>query len=151
MGLNTESQDLIFIDVSGFSMWPFLKPGKKLVVKKVSVGDLKIGDIILYRANSQLVCHRLLKKSTDKNKNLLYTRGDNSGGLLQLVTEEMFLGKVIGALRNGKMINLAGQKQQFINRLIVEIAPLVTRFKPYYVIFRKILLGSKRIKKLGCR
>ena len=143
MDLNTKSQDLIFVDVSGFSMWPFLIPGQKLVVKRVSVGDLKIGDIILYQANNQLVCHRLLRRTIDKKKNLLYASGDNSGSLSELVTEEMFLGKAIGILKNGKMINLSGRKQQFINRLIVEIAPLVRIFKPCYVMLRKAVRGYR--------
>lgn len=143
MDLNTKSQDLIFIDTSGFSMWPFLKPGQKLVIKKVPIRDLRVGDIILYRANNQLVCHRLLKKTIDKKRNLFYVRGDNSLSLPELLQEEMFLGKVIGTLKNGKMINLAGRKQQFINRLIVEIAPLVTTFKPFYVILRKFVRGYK--------
>jgi len=141
MGLNAKSQDLIFIDVSGFSMWPFLRPGQKLVIKKISMGDLKIGDIVLYMANNQLVCHRLVKKVIDKKKNVFYVRGDNSLSLSEPLQKEMFLGKVMGALRNGKMINFVGWKQQFINRLIVEIAPLVTIFKPFYVIFRKFVRG----------
>ena len=141
MSLNAKSQDLIFIDVSGFSMWPFLRPGQKLVIKKISMGDLKIGDIVLYMANNQLVCHRLVKKVIDKKKNVFYVRGDNSLSLSEPLQKEMFLGKVMGALRNGKMINFVGWKQQFINRLIVEIAPLVTIFKPFYVIFGKFVRG----------
>ena len=133
--------DLIFIDANGFSMWPFLKPGQKLVIKKMPIRDLRAGDIILYRANNQLVCHRLLKKTIAKGKTLLYARGDNSASLPQFVIEEMFLGKVIGALKNGKMINLSGWKRGCINRLIIGIAPLVRRCKPYYVMLRKFVRG----------
>jgi signal peptidase I len=134
-----KSQDLILIDTGGFSMWPFLRPGQKLIIKKVSLRDLRIGDIILYKVDNQLICHRLLKITTGERENLLYVCGDNSATLPELVTEEMFLGKAIGALRNGKMVNLTGRKQQFINRFIVEIAPLVRIFKPYYVMLRKVL------------
>lgn len=141
---NPNNQSLFFFDTTGFSMWPFLKTGQKLVIKKVSIRDLRIGDIILYGVNNQLICHRLLKKTMDRGKNLLYARGDNSTTLPELVTEEMFLGKVVGALKNGKMINLAGRKQQFINRLIVEIAPLVMMFKPYYFILRKVVMFNKK-------
>lgn len=143
MELNTKPQGLIFIDVGGFSMWPFLRPGRKVVVKRVPINDLKIGDIILYRLDNELICHRLLRKCTDNNKSLLYARGDNSRGFPQVVTEEMFLGKVTGALRSGKIINLSGRKQQFVNRLIVAITPLVIILKPSYAISREFMRECK--------
>ena len=133
----------IFINASGFSMWPFLRPGEKILVKRIPVEDLRIGDIILYRVTSQVVCHRLVKKIKDKGKYLLYARGDNSDSSPELINEKMLLGKAVGILRNGKMINLAARRQQFINWLIIGIAPWVIRFKPYYVMFRKFVRDYK--------
>jgi len=141
--LHIKSQDLAFICTTSFSMWPFLRPGEKILVKRIPAEDLRIGDIILYRATNQVVCHRLVKKIKDKGKYLLYARGDNSGSSPELISEKVFFGKAIGILRNGTMINLAARRQQFINRLIVEIGPLVTRFKPYYVMFRKFVRDYK--------
>ncbi|MFH1191351.1 MAG: S24/S26 family peptidase, partial [Candidatus Omnitrophota bacterium] len=58
-------EDLLFFETSGFSMWPFIRPGERLVIKKSPAQDLRAGDIILYRANNQLACHRLVKKNRD--------------------------------------------------------------------------------------
>ncbi|MFH1504505.1 MAG: nucleotidyltransferase family protein [Candidatus Omnitrophota bacterium] len=54
--------DLSFFETSGFSMWPFIKQGQKLIIKKILPESLKIGDIILYQEDNQKVCHRLVKK-----------------------------------------------------------------------------------------
>lgn len=124
--------DIIFIEAKGFSMWPFLREGERLVIKKAAIEDLRIGDIILYRKDEQLVCHRLVKK--EKNGYLLYARGDNSSSAPELVTQEMFQGKVAGVLRkNGRTIDICGRQQRFLNRVIVIIAPLVAGIiKPCY-------------------
>lgn len=117
-------------------MWPFLKTGEKLIIKSVPVGDLKIGDIILYKVDSQalsaenqtpktehqLTCHRLVRKVACGGGYLLYTRGDASQNLGEPITEKALVGKVTGILRNSRIIDFTGRRRHFINRLIVEFA-----------------------------
>jgi signal peptidase I len=136
-------KDLIFINTTGFSMWPFLRTREKLVIKKICIEDLKVGDIILYRANNQLVLHRLVKKIKDKERCLIYSRGDSSSSPPELVTEQMYLGKAIGILRNGKMSDLTSWRQYFFNRCIALVAPLVSKiikhlYRVYYFYKRMI-------------
>jgi signal peptidase I len=116
------SEELLFFETSGFSMWPFLKTKEKVVVKKVSPDNLKIGDIILYRLDNQMVCHRLVRKVACGSGYLLYARGDASTNLAEPITEKALAGKVIGILRNGRVINFTGIWCRFVNRLIVELA-----------------------------
>jgi len=118
------NNNLSFFEATGFSMWPFIKQGERLIIKKIPIGDLKIGDIILYRKDNQLICHRLIKRIGDEKGYLLYTRGDNSSQFDSL-SEEMFLGKAIGILKNCKMISLLSWEKRFVNRVIVIIAPLL--------------------------
>ena len=136
---NKELADLSFFETTGFSMWPFLKAGEKLLIKKTPTGNLKVGDIIIYRADSQLVCHRLIKKIKQRERYLLYVRGDSSVSWPEPITEEMFLGKAISIIKNGKIITLHQMKGQLINRLIVLVAPSVS----WGIKIAKILLGKK--------
>lgn len=141
--------NLIFIETSGFSMWPFVRKGEKLIIRKASIQSLKVGDIILYRANSQapetkhqLVCHRLVKKIKRKDEYLLYTRGDNSTSSPEIVTEEMFLGKAVGIMKNGRVVGLTDLRGRFMNRIIVIFAPLATKIlKPAYIKLRNFWRG----------
>ncbi len=134
---NKELADLSFFKTIGFSMWPFLKAGEKLLIKKTPTENLKVGDIIIYRTDSQLVCHRLIKKIKERERYLLYVRGDSSVSWPEPITEEMFLGKAMGIIKNGKIVTLNQMKGQLINRLIVLFAPLFSRG----IKITKILLG----------
>ena len=141
--------DLIFIEASGFSMWPFIREGEKLIIRKTLVEDLKVGEIILYQAEDKLICHRLVKKIKDNDKYLIYSRGDNSLSLPEFVIKDKFLGKVVGVLKkNGKAVSIAGRKQRLFNRIIVMIAPLIVKIiKPYYFKLRnyaKIHISYRR-------
>jgi len=144
--LEHTSPGLIFIEADGFSMWPFLRPGEKLIIKRVTAKALKIGDIILYRLDNQLVCHRLVKIKEDAGY-LLYTRGDNSSSKSEPVKEEMLVGKAIGVLKNGKVINLEGFFWQMLNRFVAMAAPLfipvIRKINPY----RRLCLKVLRLKK----
>lgn len=128
------SEDLLFFETSGFSMWPFIRPKEKLVIKKFPADDLRAGDIILYRVNNQLICHRLVRK----NKDFLYTRGDNSLSAPEPITREMFIGKVVGIIKNNRTINLTSWRNRLINSFMVVIVPLIIKsLKPVYMKLRK--------------
>ncbi len=128
--------EISFFETSGFSMRPFLRAGEKLIIKRTPIGNLRSGDLILYRANNQLVCHRLVRRIKEGERYLLYARADSSACQPETVTEEMFLGQVIGVVKNGRIINLKQAKWRLINRLIVLLAPLLSRsiliIRPYY-------------------
>ena len=118
------NHNLSFFEATGFSMWPFLRTEDKLVVKKVPLEELKIGDIILYIKDNQTICHRLVKKIGYKEKYLLYARGDNSKSI-ESVNENMLKGKVIGILRGNRMKNLTTGFQRFINHIAVIFNPFI--------------------------
>lgn len=123
--INTDNNCILsFYETTGFSMWPFITQGEKLIIKKVPMKDLKTGDIILYRANNQMVCHRLVKKIKNKEGYLFYARGDNSLSSAEPVIKELLVGKVAGVLRKGQIITLTGRWHNLVNRLIIVIGPL---------------------------
>ncbi|MBU0502962.1 MAG: S24/S26 family peptidase [Candidatus Omnitrophica bacterium] len=106
-------------------MWPFLKSGQKVIVRKTPLKDLKTGDLLLYNSGNQIVCHRLIRKDKPGENYLLYTRGDLSLSAPEKITEEMLLGRVCGIIKNDKLINCGAENQQFLYRAIVIIAPLI--------------------------
>ncbi len=133
-------------------MWPFLRGKEKLVVKRMPITDLKLGDLILYKANNQLVCHRLVKKAQAGDGYLIYSRGDVSFGPPEPVDERMFLGKVIGILKNNKITDLEGIRHQVFNRINLFFLPLLNFIiKPCYkVLFAPLKreMSTKTQKKL---
>lgn len=114
--------DLLFFKTSGFSMRPFLKEGEKLVIKKTAAKDLRIGDIILYRLDNRLVCHRLIKKTKGYS---IYTRGDNCDKSDGPISQDAVLGAAIAVMKNNHLISLTGWRRFFLNPLIAVIAPFL--------------------------
>jgi len=113
-------------ETTGFSMWPFLKAGSKLFVKKAPIEKLKAGDIILYRKNNQVVCHRLIKKDARNGKCFFYARGDNALSLSEPLPESAYVGKGVAILKKGKIVSLCSFRRRFLNRIIIVIAPYIS-------------------------
>ena len=91
---------------NGYSMYPFLKPGDRLIVSKVSPKSLQVGDIVLVSdLQKRYVVHRLVKMlSPDKG----ILKGDS---LLEPDPEPVDMstltGKVIAILRKDRLIPLS--------------------------------------------
>lgn len=118
---------LIFVNSNGLSMWPFLKPEDKLIIEKFSLGDMKIGDMILYKEDARMVCHRLVKKIRYENRDMLFARGDSSFNLSSPIIKENIIGKVVGLIRDGsRIIDLTGFRCRVFNKCIARSAPFVT-------------------------
>jgi hypothetical protein len=94
------------LDFNGYSMYPFLKPGDRLIVSKVPQKSLQVGDIVLVSdPQKKYVVHRLVKMlSPDKG----ILKGDS---LLETDLEPVDLstltGKVVAILRKDRLIPLS--------------------------------------------
>lgn len=118
------NEEHFYLKTEGFSMWPFLKPDNNIVAKKIPITELRRGDIILYKSDIKIACHRLIKKISSEGKYILYVRGDNSISSPELISEEMYIGKLTAILKNGKIIDYSGVNR-IINHVVLIIAPLV--------------------------
>jgi hypothetical protein len=117
--------DTYLFEATGYSMWPFLVPGDKIIAKIIAIDNLKSGDIILHNEEGQVICHRLIKKTKIDDKYSLYVRGDNSCSI-ERIPQKDYCGKVIGVLRKNRMISLSGPGSHMIGRIIVFFAPCVS-------------------------
>lgn len=114
------------IQTSGYSMWPFLKPREKILVKAIAGEDLACGDVILYKDRGRLVCHRLIRKLQTARGLSFLVRGDNAVYASEKTLDDELLGKVVGIVRGGRIINLECRRRRFINRIIIAVAPLIS-------------------------
>jgi signal peptidase I len=137
-------EDKILVDTTGYSMWPFIRAGEKVFVKKSGIEELSRGDIILYRKDGELRLHRLVNKTEDEGEYTLYSRGDNSNSPPERVGKEMYIGKAVAVLRNGKLIDFSCGYQALINRCIIMLNPFFNRIlKPLYKACRKAVRGGQ--------
>lgn len=105
----------------GFSMFPFLRPGDMLVVKKGPHIKPKIGSVVLRRNNhpsssSVLISHRIVRQISNV---LFITKGDNltrpDPGICPL---DDVVGHVLLIVRKGRMVPLYKGPNAWIERPI---------------------------------
>ncbi|MDP8259987.1 MAG: S24/S26 family peptidase [Candidatus Gygaella obscura] len=131
--------ETFFYEANGYSMWPFLKPGYKLIVKKISIYEIKLGDLVLYRYKNKLICHRVIRKSLKNDDVVLYLRADNSCCGSECISSVNYVGKAVELCLENKVISLISWQMIFVNRLLVIFSPFVyCVIKPLWQILRKV-------------
>ena len=92
----------VTIPVKGFSMLPFIRGGKDLVVLEKAGGDLKADDIVLFhlgpRDGGRYVMHRILSIDGDA----VDIMGDGVPENHEHVRRDQILAKAVEILRGGK-------------------------------------------------
>lgn len=99
-------QHLIRIKTKGNSMMPTLRPADEVIVAPVTVAELAIGDIVVFRNAHLLVAHRLISIA-NKNEKIIFTaKGDNNKHIDKPFEARQIVGKVISVERAGKVITI---------------------------------------------
>jgi signal peptidase I len=126
-------QEQALNSVKGFSMWPFLKDGQQILVKKIALSEFHRGDLVLYRAADKLICHRLLRMEQKNGQWFFHCRGDASHDGEDQISEKMIEGKVAAVISGTKAINLETRWQRLWSVLILLlIAPLLASLNKIY-------------------
>jgi len=82
---------------SGISMEPAYKTGDVVLIKDVSPGDLKIGDVVVFSALGSQFMHRIIEKHTGPDGDLmLVTQGDNVAKPDFAIHATQVRGKLVG-------------------------------------------------------
>jgi len=93
-------------------MYPFLKPGDRLVIRKILPHNIQIGDILAVHTGRQLSVHRVVKTLPDQQ---FITKGDSILSPDHLpVQAGAMVGKVAIILRGRRLIPVAtGYRERF--------------------------------------
>lgn len=122
---------LIFIETKGLSMWPFMK-GKEKLIALESLDNLKRGSLILYRKDNQIICHRFIKRKG----NILFVCQDTSLKK-EPIEKKAFVGRVIGIIKDKKIIDLQKKRYILLGYLISFLNPVLNLILKIYKILNK--------------
>ena len=105
LGEKTGKENKYFaLDFTGYSMYPFLKPGDRILARPVQAGQLQVGDIVVAFRHDYFVVHRLVKL-LPRQKGLL--KGDSLLKPDPEVTDLSSLsGRVELILRGGRLFTI---------------------------------------------
>lgn len=120
-----ESGHSVELPATGYSMFPTLKPGDKVVIKPLDKGEFpKPGQVVIYELNNVFVMHRLIEITEGSAGDQLFiTRGDSGMEYDKPWQQQQVIGVVISYKRDGKehLINtlIPGTWRYLFNRRIL--------------------------------
>ena len=123
--------------VVGNSMWPLIIQGDAICIEPAGAGDVRVGDIVVFRRAKYLVAHRLVgvsrrpvskERADDQGGNaeeiLLLTKGDTFDSVDGPVTARDLIGRVYAVEKKRRMIPLNKGLGRFLNKLAYLLSPL---------------------------
>ncbi|MDD5630007.1 MAG: S24/S26 family peptidase, partial [Elusimicrobia bacterium] len=89
------------LEIYGHSMRFLLRDGDRIRVRRVPPAELRLGDIVVYMKDREVVAHRLLWRSAEPGGLLLRTKGDGQSSWDPLVPASGIVGRVEAFQRGG--------------------------------------------------
>jgi len=131
------------LKASGFSMYPLIKPGDIITVRRAVIEELQPGAIIVFKREGNWIAHRIKKITTEGNKRIFITKGDSNFKSDAPVPEEIITGRIVSISRDGNEFN-TGEKNKRNNRSVFSNTWLA-------VAMIKLRLGFVRLTKKGLK
>ena len=104
--------------IYGSSMSPLLSEGKRVLMRHVDQGKIKLGDVVCFKSQSQLVAHRVVRIHRLKEGRRFLTKADNASTFDRYLSSDEVVGNVVAV--EGQ--SLTAFPWKIFNRLIGEIS-----------------------------
>jgi ATP-binding cassette subfamily B protein len=123
------------IRMKGYSMYPTLKAGDIGMLDKCSPEELKIGDIVVFKAHDKLIAHRLIEVFHKDEVRMFMTKGDKNCYKDAPFTDEMLMGKITSFQRGNRTIKTDSRRMKFQRFLSLRVPNLTI---PFYNVFLRL-------------
>ena len=118
----------IKLQVGGYSMFPFLKNGDIVTIKKCGIDEFKIGNVIVFKNGNKLIAHRLIKFAKVNNKKCFILKGDSCSKKDKIITEDFVVGKVVSFFKKGKEKSFENNYYKTLGLFIARFSRILTPF-----------------------
>jgi signal peptidase I len=126
---NVRSRGSACLRALGGSMFPWIRPGDLLFVRKCEFETISRGDVILFEQGGRFFAHRVIRRvllagvESRSNKNhALVTKGDALDGEDSPVSADQFLGRVIRVHRRRRHIDLQSLWRTLLGRVLARLS-----------------------------
>jgi signal peptidase I len=113
--------------VLGASMFPWIRSGDYVFVRRTGFESASVGQVILFERNQRLFVHRVIRRLADesvgRNGSLLIAKGDALDGNDTPVSEAEFLGRVTRIHRGHRHIDLEFLGRILLGRFLALVSP----------------------------
>jgi signal peptidase I len=126
---NVRSRGSACLRALGGSMFPWIRPGDLLFVRKCEFEAVSRGDVILFEQGGRFFVHRVIRRmlltntgSLSKKNHVLVTKGDALDGEDLPVSADQFLGRVIRIHRRRRHIDLQSLWRTMLGRALARVS-----------------------------
>ncbi|WP_261302592.1 signal peptidase I [Paenibacillus andongensis] len=134
-----EKRGWIELPAEGTSMYPFIKKGDICRFVLAEAGNLRKGDIILFRtSHGSLVAHRFCRTLTRNLQLHFLCKGDTNLAHDEVIRMDQMIGKMSWIERNGRIIKVTDPAYYVWGQLILTF-PLISLLLRVYLNRRKIM------------
>lgn len=124
----------IFLKVSGKSMFPWIREGDIVFLRKAAIADVARGDVVVFARSGLLCVHRVLSLETRSTENQLATvlmaKGDATADRDDAVSADQFRGKVEFIYRRNREIRIAQGWRKYFGKLLAFGSPITSWWRP---------------------
>ena len=123
--------------IASRSMVPTLRPGDEIVVEPVPTEALLTGDLILFRHQGQLICHRLVEISGHPPTCL--TRGEATHSCGERIGRDQVLGKVVSIRKRALWVGWKETAKRVLTPPLLRWVPRLQRLRAYRLFVRPLV------------
>lgn len=114
-----KEERVIVITAGGYSMWPALRPGDRLIISPLTGGPA-VGDVVAINRDGGFVAHRITETMNTENGLQIRTRGDSSMHPDPWVSENEIAGVIREVRRGSRELTVTPRRLPFtLNRMLV--------------------------------
>lgn len=135
----------ISLRVHGTSMQPWVRPKDIALIRKISIENVRCGDVVLFRRENHLLVHRIVQKSGSLDATQLLSKGDAHPTSDGVVQEQELLGRVVRIYRDGRRIDLDAPRQLALGLFISQLS-LHSRF--WYPLARFAAVATRPLRRM---
>jgi signal peptidase I len=110
------NQSQAWLTMHSGSMYPLMPTGSQILVKAVECSSIRVGDIVLYVDQNQLIAHRVFKLNLTQNQCL---QGGDNVLAMSVISLDNIIGVVEKIKVNGKEINLTSRTGRLLTRFMI--------------------------------
>ncbi len=100
-----ESNHTVSIRMTGYSMYPALRPGDIGHIEKCVPNEIKVGDIVVFKYREKLIAHRLVTINNNDVRTFV-AKGDKNKFSDPPFAADAFVGKISSIERKGERISI---------------------------------------------
>jgi signal peptidase I len=147
----------VCLSISGYSMYPLLRPGSKVTISThVNPDRILIGDIVIIAtqqhpgimAHQGVMAHRIVFIQKRKGKPVSFlTKGDMNKAFDKAISQDQILGEIVAIQKKNRLINISKASWRIAGFLIAVSSGTFGLL--YQLIDRHLLSSGPPQKKIG--